>query len=111
MATDVDELARKLKAAEVSITSLSIYVVLSAAIIGFLASQTPLKFGYNATVVSSGCLLVAIVVFLVAVDFFILCIYHCQHIDWFGLVGSCLYGLGAMVMVVGIAVSLVAFEM
>ncbi len=109
MAVDKDDIDRKVRSAQASITSLSIFVALSVAMIGFLASQTSVEFGYNAVVVSSGSLTFAIVLFLIALEFFILCIYQCQHIDWFGLVASCLYVLGAMCMVVGISVSLVAF--
>jgi len=103
------EIDRKVRAAQASITSLSIFVVLSVAMIGLLVSPAPVTFGYNATVVSSVFLMLAIVSFLIALEFFILCIYHCKHIDWFGFRASCLYGFGAMCMVVGISVSLLAF--
>ena len=111
MVQDNEEINRKVRAAQASITSLSIFVALSVAVVGLMVSREPVGFGYNAIVVSSISLALAIALFFVALEFFILCIYHCEHIDWFGLLGSCLYGLGAMCMLVGISVSLVAFGM
>jgi hypothetical protein len=109
MVVDNDEINRKIKSAQSSITSLSIFIALSVAVIGLLLSRPSVEFGYNAIVVSSVSLTFAIVVFLFALEFFILCIYHCEHIDGFGLVGSCLYALGVMFMIVGISVGIVAF--
>jgi hypothetical protein len=109
MAEDKGDIDRKIKSAQSSITSLSIFIALSVAVIGLLLSRPSVEFGYNAIVVSSVSLTFAIVVFLFALEFFILCIYHCEHIDGFGLVGSCLYALGVMFMIVGISVGIVAF--
>lgn len=105
---DID---RKIKSSQSTITASSIFVALGVATMALLVSQPSVKFGYNATVISAVNLIFAIVLFLVAIEFFILCIHHCEHIDWFGLVGSCLYALGAMFIVVGISVGLVAFDM
>ena len=110
MAEDNRTLDNNIRVASASITSLSIFVALSAAIMGFLVSRESLEFQYNAAVISSGCLMLAIVLFLIAIEFFILCIYHCEHIGFFGLLGSCAYGLGVMFMVVGISVALAAFQ-
>jgi hypothetical protein len=104
-----EELNRKVRAAQASITSLSIFVALSMAVIGLVVLWEPIVFGYNATVVSSISLTLAIALFFIALEFFILCIYHSEYIDWFGLLGSCLYGLGATCMMVGISISLTAF--
>ena len=111
MAFDNNDIDRKIKSAQSTITSSSIFVALSVGMIILLIAQQSVKFGYNATVISAGSLAFAIVLLLIAIEFFILCIHHCEHIDWFGLVGSCLYALGAMFIVVGISVGLVAFGM
>ena len=66
MAPENHETNRKMKAAQASITALSILVALSAALIGFLASGLSVEFGYNATVVASFSLTLAIVVFIIA---------------------------------------------
>ena len=105
-----DELDRKLRSAQASITSLSIFVALSVVMMALVVSQQPVTFGFNSTVVSAGSLMFAIILFLIALEFFILCIYHCEHIDWFGLAGSCLYSFGLMSMIFGIALSMVVFE-
>jgi len=112
MAPHNDEVNRKIVSAQASITSLSIFIALSVAIIGLMLASTTdrtLEFTYNAIVVSSGCFMTAIVLFLVALEFFILCIYHCEHIDWFGVTASCLYLMGAICMVIGISVSFISF--
>lgn len=111
MVPDNDDIDRKIKSAQSTITALSIFIALGVATIGLLVSRPSVEFGYNATVISAVNLIFAIVLFLLAIEFFILCIHHCEHIDWFGLAGSCLYALGAMFIVVGISVSLVAFGM
>lgn len=111
MVVDNKDIDRKIKSAQSSITSSSIFVALSVGIIILLLTQPSIKFGYNATVLSAGSLTFAIVLFLIAIEFFILCIHHCEHIDLFGLVGSCLYALGAMSIVIGISVGLVALGM
>jgi hypothetical protein len=109
MAEDKGDIDRKIKSAQSSITSLSIFIALSVAVIGLLISQPSVEFSYNAIVISSASLTFAIVLFLVSLEFFILCIYRCEHIDWFGLIGSCLYALGVIFMIVGISIGIVAF--
>lgn len=106
---DIQGLDNKIRAAQASIASLSIFVALSAAMIGILAFQPSHEFGYNAWVVSSGSLMIAIVFFLLSAEYFILCLYYCDHIDLFGLIGSCAYGFGVICMIVGIALALKVF--
>lgn len=110
MSTQISELDRKLRAAQASITVLSIFIALGVAVVVLTVSQHIVTFGFNATIISSASLMVAIILFLIAIEFFVLCIYKCEHIDWFGLVGSCLYSFGLEFMIVGIAISMVAFQ-
>lgn len=97
--------------AEVSILALSIFVVLSIGIIGFVVSRSPFEFGFNATTIASGSLLFAVSLFLLSLEFFIIAIFYPQHIAYFSFVGSSLYGIGLMSMIVGIAMALRSFQM
>jgi len=100
---------RKIRSSQSSITSLSIFVALSAAMIALLLTQTSIEVGYNAAFVSSVSFAVAIALFFIALEFFILCIYHCELIDFFGVKGSCLYALGVTFIILGISTSLIVF--
>ena len=101
----------KSRAILASITSLSIFIALSAGIIGFLVIQATFEFGYNAATVACGSFIFAISMFLLSLEFFIMGIFHSDHIDYFGFIGSCLYGIGLMSMIVGIALALMTFGM
>jgi len=108
--TQISDLDRKLRSAQASVTALSIFIALSVAVVALTVSRHTVSFGFNATIISSASLMVAIILFLIAIEFFILCIYKCEHIDWFGFIGTCLYSFGVGFMVVGIAISMVAFQ-
>lgn len=97
--------------AEVSILALSIFVLLSIATIGFLVSRPPFEFGFNAATIASGSLLFAVSLFLVSLEFFILAIGYPQRITYFSFIGSSLYGIGLMSMIVGITMALQSFQM
>lgn len=110
MDTQISDLDKKLRSAQASVTALAIFIALSVAVVAFTVSERTVTFGFNATIISSAILMVAIILFLIAIEFFILCIYKCEHIDWFGFVGSCLYSFGSGFMIVGIALSMVVFQ-
>lgn len=97
--------------AEVSILALSIFVLLSVAIIGFLVSRSPFELGFNAATIASGSLLFAVSLFLISLEFFIVAIFYPQHIAHFSFIGSSLYGIGLMSMIVGITMALQSFQM
>lgn len=101
----------KIRAAQASIMSLSIFVALSAGIVACLIVKTDFDFSYNAATVASASFVVAISSFLLAVEFFIQSIYHIEHIDYFGFIGAASYGIGLMSMVVGISLAIAAFGM
>ena len=103
--------ANEAGAEQASITSLSIFVALSAAMTGFLVSQTDFNFGYNAAAVACVSFMFAISVFLISLEFFIVAIFQQQHINYFGFRGACLYGVGLMCMIVGMSLTLKAFGM
>lgn len=102
---------QKQSAPEASIISLSIFIALSLGVIGVLVTQTQVKFGYNATTVGSASLVLAIALFLFSLEFFILCVSHPDRVEYFGFIGSTLYGIGVTSMIVGISLTLKAFQM
>jgi len=98
-----------IKASEVSITSLSIFIALSIGVISFLVTTESILFGYNAVTVSSGMLLLAVSLFFISLEFFILSILHKDHLSDFAFYGSSLYGVGLTSMIVGVSIALRAF--
>lgn len=70
-----------------------------------LMTHLTFQAGFNGTFVASAALLVAILSFILANDFFVLWIYHTEH-ELFAVVGSVLYSLGEVSMIVGICVAL-----
>lgn len=92
-------------ALEISIVSLSIFVAVCMGLMAVLMTRPSFQVGINAASIASGTLLVAILLFIFANDFFILMIYYTQH-KHFGLFGSILYGLGEVLMIVGISIAM-----
>lgn len=101
----------KQSAAEASITSLAIFIAICLAILGLLITQTQANFGYNAPTVASFSLVFAIALFVVAIEFFILCISYPDRAEYFGFIGSTMYGIAVALMIVAISLTLEAFQM
>ena len=83
------------------------------AIIGFIVTspQNDHVLGFNSLTISIVILLFAIVCFFVSLEFFILGIYRYERIATFALWGSCCYLIGNISMIVGIAYSLIFFDL
>lgn len=99
------------RGSELSISALSIFVAVSIAAIGFVATRSPETFGYNATTIAIGSLLFAVSVFLVSLEFFLLAVRHTEHYGYFGFLGSTLYGFGVWSMIIGICLTLVGLDL
>lgn len=101
----------KQSAAEASITSLAIFIAICLAILGLLITQTQANFGYNAPTVASFSLVFAIALLVVAIEFFILCISHPDRDEYFGFIGSTMYGIAVALMILAISLTLETFQM
>ena len=95
------------KVTELSIVSLSIFAAICLGLMAILLTRPAFEVGFNASSVASGALLLALLFFLFANDFFLLMIYYPDH-RFFGIAGSALYGLGEVSMVVGSSLALKA---
>lgn len=99
------------KGSEISISALSIFVAISIASVGFITTRTSISVGYNAATAGIATLLFAVAMFLVSMEFFLLAILNRQQLAYFGMVGSTLYGVGAIAMVVGVSLLLVVLNL
>jgi len=92
---------------EMSIVSISIFAAICLAVMALLMTRPDFEVGLNIYSLASGTLLLAMLFFIFANDFFLLMIFYPKK-QFFGIAGSGLYGLGEISMVVGIALALKA---
>ena len=92
---------------EMSIVSISVFAAICLALMAALVTRPDFEVGLNTYSLASGALLLAILFFVFANDFFLLMVFYPQN-QFFGIAGSGLYGLGEASMMVGIALALKA---
>lgn len=92
---------------EMSIVSISIFTAICLGLMVVLMTRSSFQVGLNPASAASGALLLAILSFVISIDFFLIRIHHPEHTE-FAFIGSILYGLGEICMIIGIAMGLKA---
>ncbi len=92
---------------EASVVSISIFTAICLGLMVVLMTRSSFQVSLNPASIASGALLLAILAFIFSNDFFLLRIFHPEY-TVFAFIGSSLYVLGEVAMIIGISMALKA---